>query len=126
MGFRDTRGHNKIAVNTKLGLWDWTRKRNFDDSEECVEVLNNELREMFKSCFPLIKVKILYRDPPYMSTLVKHLFNVRNKTARWGVRHCRQNYEKENPRLSQSVQCYASMILTPNSRLLILKMHKVL
>ena len=80
MSFRDTRDHHKIHMDTKLGLWDWTNKLNFDDPEECVKVLENELWVMFESCFPLIKVKISSRDPPYMSPLVKHLCNIRNKT----------------------------------------------
>ena len=32
----------------------------------------------------LIKVKVLTRDPPYMSPLVKHLCNKRNKQIKMG------------------------------------------
>ena len=89
VSFRYTRDHHKIDMDTKLGLWNWTSKLNFDDPEECVKVLKNELWVIFKSCIPLINVKISSRDPPYMSPLVKHLCNIRNKTAR----HCS---EEEN------------------------------
>ena len=76
VSFRDTRDHQKIDMDTKLGLWDWTTKLNFDNPQECVKALMNELWAMFESCFPLIKLKISSRDPPYMSPLVKHLYNV--------------------------------------------------
>ena len=36
---------------------------------------------MFDESFPLIKVKVSSRDPPFMSTLVKHLYNVSNKRS---------------------------------------------
>ena len=40
---------------------------------------------MFNDCFPLIKVKMSTRDPPYMSPLVKHLCRIRNRNIRMGV-----------------------------------------
>jgi hypothetical protein len=36
---------------------------------------------MFNDCFPLIKVKMSTRVPPYMSPLVKHLCKIRNKNG---------------------------------------------
>ena len=39
----------------------------------------------FNECFPLIKVKVSTREPPYMSPLVKHLCNKRNKQIKIGV-----------------------------------------
>ena len=52
-----------MDMNTRFRLWYCTRKLNFDDPEECVKALINELRAMFESCLPLIKVKISSRDP---------------------------------------------------------------
>ena len=37
---------------------------------------------MYNECFPLIKVKISSRDPPFMSPLIKHLCNLRNKSMK--------------------------------------------
>ena len=43
-------------------------------------------KEIFNQCFPLIKVKVSSRDPPYMSPSVKHLCTVRNRNIkRYGV-----------------------------------------
>jgi len=39
---------------------------------------------MFYESFPLIRVKVSSRDPPYMSPLVKRLSNIRNRTAHRG------------------------------------------
>ena len=39
---------------------------------------------MFHESFPLIRVKVLSRDPPYMSPLLKHLCKIKNRTARRG------------------------------------------
>lgn len=39
---------------------------------------------MFDESFPLIRVKVSSRDPPYMSPLVKHLCNIRNRTSHQG------------------------------------------
>ena len=41
---------------------------------------------MIHESFPLIRVKVSSRDPPYMSPLVKHLCNIRNRTAHRGSR----------------------------------------
>ena len=39
---------------------------------------------MFNESFPLVRVRVSSRDPPYMSPLVKHLCKVRNNTAHQG------------------------------------------
>lgn len=39
---------------------------------------------MFNESFPLVRVRVSSRDPPYMSPLVKHLCKIRNKTAHLG------------------------------------------
>ena len=47
--------------------------------EEAVLLLNQEIVLIFIESFPLFKVKISSRDPPYISPLVKHLCKIRNK-----------------------------------------------
>ena len=46
---------------------------------------------MFPSGFPQIKVRISSRDPPFMSPLVKHLCNLRNKQIKTGINPDLQN-----------------------------------
>ena len=77
VSFRDTRDHHKINMESKLKAFDWR-------SEESVQLLNWRLYAMFHESFPLIHVKVSSRDPPYMSPLVKHLCNIRNRTAHRG------------------------------------------
>ena len=50
----------------------------------CSNILINE-------CFPQIKVRISSRDPPFMSPLVKHLCNLRNKQIKMGINPDLQN-----------------------------------
>ena len=57
---------------------DWSSIYNTNDIDK-MTTLNDKISFMFKECFPLIKVKISTRDPPYMSPLVKHRCNKRNK-----------------------------------------------
>ena len=40
---------------------------------------------MFNDCFPLIKVKISSKDPPFMTPLVKHLCKIRNRQIKRGI-----------------------------------------
>ena len=44
-------------------------------------MLNDRLWTMFDERFPLIRVKVSSKDPPFMSPLVKHLCNIRNKRS---------------------------------------------
>ena len=84
VSFRDTRDHRKIAMETKLSAFDWNSINNLDNPEESVKLLNTSLWSMFNESFPLVRVRVSSRDPPYMSPLVKHLCKVRNKTAHQG------------------------------------------
>ena len=84
VSFRDTRDHRKIAMETKLSVFDWNSINNLDNPEESVKLLNTSLWSMFNESFPLVRVRVSSRDPPYMSPLVKHLCKVRNKTAHQG------------------------------------------
>ena len=78
--FRDKRDHHKINMESKLKAFDWIST----DPEESVQLLNSRLYAMFHESFPLIRVKVSSRDPPYMSPLVKHLCNIRNRIAHRG------------------------------------------
>ena len=48
-------------------------------------LLNDKISSIFNECFPLIKVKVSTRDPPYMSPLIKHLCNKRNIQIKIGL-----------------------------------------
>lgn len=84
VSFRDPRDHCKIVMDRKLELCNWTDIIDLDDPEECVRALNDRLWKMFDESFSLIRVKVSSRDPPFMSPLVKHLCNIRNKSSRTG------------------------------------------
>ena len=83
VSFRDTKDHRKIAMETKLSAYDWN-SINLDNPEERAKLLNTSLWSMFNESFPLVRVRVSSRDPPYMSPLVKHLCKIRNKTAQHG------------------------------------------
>ena len=80
--FRDVREHRKIEMERKLADFDWSSVSTNTDLCESVRLFNATLMTMFNDCFPLKKVKVSSRDPPYMSPLVKHLCNIRNKNIR--------------------------------------------
>ena len=79
---RDVREHRKIEMERKLADFDWSSVSTNADLCESVRLFNGTLMTMFNDCFPLKKVKVSSRDPPYMSPLVKHLCNIRNKNIR--------------------------------------------
>ena len=83
--FRDTRDHRKMAMDRKLEECYLNFADTLDDPEECVRLFNDKLWAIFDNSFPLIKVslKMSSRHPPYMSPLVKHLCNLRNKISRY-------------------------------------------
>ena len=56
-----------------MDQFDWERFTISDGPSENVRRLSETLLLMFNECFPIIKVRISSRDPPYMSPLVKHL-----------------------------------------------------
>ena len=81
--FRDTRDHRKTAMDRRLEECDLNFADTLDDPEECVKLFNDKLWSIFDERFPLIKVKMSSRHLPYMSPLVKHLCNIRNKISRY-------------------------------------------
>ena len=58
---------------------------NTRDASEAVYILTDAIGGMYNDCFPLIKVKVSSRDPPYMTPLVKHLCKMRNRQIRMGI-----------------------------------------
>ena len=80
--FRDVREHRKIQMEHKLEACVWNNVLSCDDITEAIHLLDNTLTGIFNECFPLIKVKVSSRDPPYMSPLVKHLCTIRNRNIR--------------------------------------------
>ena len=83
--FRDVREHRKINMEKCLPKCDWSSIYNTNDVDKATTLLNDKISSIFNECFPLIKVKVSTRDPPYMSPLVKHLCNKRNKQIKIGV-----------------------------------------
>ena len=68
-----------------LEAQDWSYVKDCEDVNEATLLLNHIITSAFNNSFPLIKVKLSTRDPPYMSPLVKHLCKIRNKSVRKGV-----------------------------------------
>ena len=89
--FRDVREHRKFAMQRDLEAQYWSRIDDCQDVNEAVVLLNNIISSAFSNCFPLIKVKLSTRDPPYMSPLVKHLCKIGNNNIRKGVNEQLQN-----------------------------------
>jgi hypothetical protein len=83
--FRDVREHRKIEMEKRLKEYNWTSVNNTRDASEAVSILTDAIGGMFNYCFPLIKVKVSSRDPPYMTPLVKHLYKMRNRQIRMGI-----------------------------------------
>ena len=77
--FRDVREHRKINMEKCLQKCDWSAIYKANNVDEATTLLNDKIFSISNECFPLIKVKVSTHDPPYMSPLVKHLCNKRNK-----------------------------------------------
>ena len=86
--FRDVRDHHKLFMEQKLNECDWSRVYSSTDANEAALLLNDTLFNLYDECFPLIKVRMSTRDPPFMSPLVKHLCNKRNQN----IKSCNNNY----------------------------------
>ena len=65
--------HRKIEMEKRLKEYNWASVNNTRDASEAVSILTDAIGRMNNDCFPLIKVKISSRDPPYMTPLVKYL-----------------------------------------------------
>ena len=69
-------------MDCKLAECDWSQISAHNDVNDMVNELSDTLTLMYNECFPLIKVKISSCDPPFMSPLIKHLCNLRNKSMK--------------------------------------------
>ena len=70
MYFRDVREHRKINMEKCLQKCDWSSISNSNEVDKATTLLNDKISSIFNEWFPLIKVKVSTRDPPYMSPLV--------------------------------------------------------
>ena len=77
--FRDVRVHHKIKMDKELQYMDWSDILSSDDPSESVITLNNKLWSTFDKCFPMKKIRMSSRDPPYMSPFVKYILKMRHK-----------------------------------------------
>ena len=64
VSFRDAREHRKLRMDKKMDQFDWERFTISDDPGDNVRRLNESLFLMLNKRFPIIKVRILSRDPP--------------------------------------------------------------
>ncbi len=92
--FRDVREHRKIEMEKKLKEYNWASVNNTRDASEAVYMLTDVIGRMYDDCFPLIKVS--FRDPPYMSPLVKHLCKMRNRQITMEINHENLNEGQRN------------------------------
>ena len=83
-------------MEKKMDQFDWEHFTISDDPSENVRRLSETILLMFNECFPIIKVRISSRDPPYMSPLVEHLCKIRNKKSR-------SHRQSENPVLQERI-----------------------
>jgi hypothetical protein len=72
-------------MDKRLKEYNWTSVNNTNDVSEAVSTLTDVIRGMLNDCFPLTKVKVSSKDPPYMTPLVKYLCKTQNKQLRKGI-----------------------------------------
>ncbi len=91
----------RATANTVRSKWKqsypWNDIDCLNTASKRVSLLSTSLNAIFNECFPLIKVKMSSRDPPYMSPLVKYLCKIRNRTNK-----NKQN-EEENVRIQKKI-----------------------
>ena len=83
--FRDVREHRKIEMEKRLKECNWTGLDNKNDVNKAVSTLTNVIGNIFNDCFPLIKVKVSSKDPPFMTPLVRHLCKIGNRRIKRGI-----------------------------------------
>ena len=66
-------------MDKRLKEYNWAYVNNANDVDEAVCTISNVIGNMFNDCFPLIKVRVSSKDPPFMTPLVKHLCKIRNR-----------------------------------------------
>ena len=72
-------------MDKRLKEHNWADVNDTNDVDEAVCTLSNVIENMFNDCFPLIKVRVSSKDPPFMTPLVKHLCKIRNRQIGRGI-----------------------------------------
>lgn len=84
VSLRDVREHRKLDLQHKLEPFDWTLIDSCANLDETINLLSDSLKRMHDEICPLIKVKVSFRDPPYMMPLIKYLCRKRNRNIKKG------------------------------------------
>ena len=74
-----------------MGEYDWSTIASVQDMDTAACKLIDSILSLVNECFSQIKARISLRDPPFMSPLVKHLCNLRNKQIKMGINPDLQN-----------------------------------
>lgn len=74
-------------MDKRLKECNWAGVNNMHDVNEAVSTLTNVIGNMFNDCFPLVKVRVSSKDPPFMTPLVKHLFKKGNRQIQRGIKN---------------------------------------
>ena len=82
---RDVREHRKIEMDKRMKKYNWADVNNANDVDAVVCTSSNVIGNMFNDCFPLTKVRVSSKDPPFMTPSVKHLCNIRNRQIGRGI-----------------------------------------
>ena len=77
------REHRKIRMEKKVAEYDWSSIASAQDV--LLLHVSSVIQSLVNECFPQIRVRISSRDPPFMSPLVKHLCNLRNKQIKMEI-----------------------------------------
>lgn len=80
--FRDVRDHHKLKMDNLLKCHNWDIVYQCKDVNVKLDLLSTNIKSMFDECFPSISVRVPNRDPPFFSSLVKHLLEQRRKFIR--------------------------------------------
>ena len=85
--FRDFREHLKIKFALELQDFDETPVINAPDIEIATNILNKELHYLMDKCFPVRKIVMSSRDPPWITLPFKYLLRKKKRAADNGHVH---------------------------------------
>ena len=84
ISFADVRQHNIDKLRYMLSTIDWSCLYELNDIQVIYDAFLCKLRDVLHEAVPIINVTVGPRDPPFMTPLVKHLLQTRNKLFRKG------------------------------------------
>ena len=85
---RDFREQNiKIKFTSELEDYDWTSLINAPDVEMATSIFNKELHNLMDKCFPVRRMVMSSRDPPWITSLVKYLLKKKEIAVERGHVH---------------------------------------